>query len=68
MLHEVNLTRGADNVFQVILAPFTYIQSMPSKGVRDRLIDSLNIWLQVPEEPLQIIRNVVHLLHTSSLM
>lgn len=53
---------------QIILAPFNYIKSMPSKGVREKLIDSLNIWFQIPEESLKIIKDIVGLLHTASLM
>lgn len=53
---------------QIILAPFNYIKSLPSKGVRDILIDSLNVWFQLPERSLQIIKKVVDLLHTSSLL
>lgn len=41
---------------------------MPSKGVREKLIDSLNIWFQIPEESLKVIKDIVDLLHTSSLM
>ncbi|KAI5795731.1 putative geranylgeranyl pyrophosphate synthase, partial [Geopyxis carbonaria] len=52
----------------IVLAPFNYIKSLPSKGVRDILIDSLNVWFQLPENSLQIIKKVVDLLHTSSLL
>lgn len=51
-----------------MLAPYLYIKSLPGKGIRDILIDALNIWLQVPEKDLVIIKKVVELLHTSSLM
>jgi hypothetical protein len=53
---------------QVIMAPYIYIKSLPGKGIRDILIDALNVWLQVPERQLGIIKKVVELLHTSSLM
>ncbi|KAG2414728.1 hypothetical protein HFD88_003920 [Aspergillus terreus] len=52
----------------IVLAPFKYIKSMPSKGVREKLIDALNWWFKVPQPELEIIQNVVDLLHTSSLM
>ena len=32
------------------------------------LIDALDVWLQIPEGSLNIIKKVVDLLHTSSLM
>ncbi|KAF2839697.1 terpenoid synthase, partial [Patellaria atrata CBS 101060] len=50
-----------------ILAPFRYINSPPSKGVKDVLIDALNAWHHVPEGSLETIKSVVDLLHTSSL-
>lgn len=50
------------------MAPYQYIKSLPGKGVRDMLIDALNVWLQVPQYQLDIIKKVVELLHTSSLM
>jgi geranylgeranyl pyrophosphate synthase len=53
---------------EVVLAPFKYIESLPSKGVRNILIDALNVWFKVPEASCNIIREVVALLHTSSLM
>ncbi|KAF1829994.1 terpenoid synthase [Decorospora gaudefroyi] len=52
----------------IVMAPYLYIKSLPGKGVRDMLIDALNIWLQVPQYQLGIIKKVVELLHTSSLM
>lgn len=41
---------------------------MPSKGVRNSVIDGLEMWYQVPERSLAIIREIVNLLHSSSLM
>ncbi|KAL8684005.1 MAG: hypothetical protein Q9186_000035 [Xanthomendoza sp. 1 TL-2023] len=50
------------------LAPYEYVKSMPSKKVREVLIDGLNRWLQLPEKSLDIIRNIVVMLHTAALM
>ncbi|KAI9841642.1 MAG: hypothetical protein M1837_000489 [Sclerophora amabilis] len=52
----------------IIFAPFKYIKSLPSKGVRDILIDALDVWFRIPKRSLNIIKEVVDLLHTSSLM
>lgn len=41
---------------------------MPSKKVREDLIDGLNRWLQLPEMSLNRIRNIVVMLHTAALM
>ena len=53
---------------KIVLAPFNYLNSLPSKGVRDKAIDALNVWLQVPEGVLKSIRSVINMLHGASLM
>lgn len=55
-------------IAQIVLQPQHYLESMPSKGVRNSVIDGLEMWYQVPERSLAIIREIVNLLHTSSLM
>ncbi|KAK2052113.1 geranylgeranyl pyrophosphate synthase [Colletotrichum caudatum] len=50
------------------MAPFKYIASLPSKGVRDTFIDALNWWLQVPEDSLLTIKTIISMLHDSSLL
>lgn len=52
----------------VLLAPCTYIGSMPSKGVRKSLIDALNTWLRVPKASTTVIEDIVRLLHDASLI
>ncbi|KAI4940773.1 hypothetical protein J4E91_011217 [Alternaria rosae] len=49
-------------------APFEYITSLPSKGVRDTFIDALNIWLDVPEPTVSRIKSLGNRLHAASLM
>lgn len=49
-------------------APFNYITSLPSKGVRDIFIDALNIWLDVPEPIVSRIKSLGSRLHAASLM
>ncbi|KAK6084429.1 polyprenyl synthetase [Seiridium cupressi] len=53
---------------EIILQPQHYLESMPSKGVRNSVIDGLEMWYQVPERSLATIREIVNLLHSSSLM
>ncbi|RAR00829.1 geranylgeranyl diphosphate synthase [Stemphylium lycopersici] len=53
---------------EIIEAPAKYIQSMPSKGVRSKVIDGLNLWLKVSPEALHVVKKVTDLLHTASLM
>ncbi|KAM0366670.1 hypothetical protein ACHAPK_008142 [Fusarium culmorum] len=52
----------------MILQPQKYLEMMPSKGFRDAVIDGLEVWYQVPEKPLAIIRDLVNHLHSASLM
>jgi hypothetical protein len=53
---------------QTILEPFTYISASPGKDMRSQLIDAFNIWLRVPLESLDIIKQVVAELHNASLL
>ncbi|KAJ8594222.1 terpenoid synthase [Rhizopogon salebrosus TDB-379] len=52
----------------LILAPFTYITSRPGKETCTLLIEALNVWLAVPHEQLTVIRHIVRMLHSASLM
>ena len=56
----------ADN--DAIESPSAYIASLPSKGVRAVLIESLNCWLNVPTKSLKVIEAVVTQLHNASLI
>ncbi|KAH7883324.1 isoprenoid synthase domain-containing protein [Phlebopus sp. FC_14] len=51
-----------------LLEPFLYIESCPSKEFRSQLIEAFNQWLQVPVEQLELITQVVRLLHNASLL
>lgn len=42
--------------------------AMPGKGVRGAVLNAINLWYQVPGEALEIIKTIVKLTHTSSLM
>lgn len=53
---------------QTISEPCVYLESLPSKGVRNSVIDGLEAWFHVPEKSLRTIRNIVNTLHSSSLM
>jgi geranylgeranyl diphosphate synthase type 3 len=52
----------------LLLEPFTYLLSNPGKDIRSQLIEAFNVWLRVPSEDLEVIRKVVEMLHTSSLL
>ncbi|KAM0755431.1 terpenoid synthase [Meredithblackwellia eburnea MCA 4105] len=52
----------------VLLEPYSYLAAIPGKEIRSQLIDAFNFWLQVPEQDLIIIKKVVQMLHTASLL
>ncbi|KAJ0116069.1 Geranylgeranyl pyrophosphate synthase A [Diaporthe amygdali] len=49
-------------------APFHYTSSLPSKGVRDKLIGGLNIWVGASPKALDSVTSVVVDVHNLSLM
>lgn len=53
---------------QILVEPYDYLTSIPGKEVRSALIDAFNVWLQVPPENLVMIKKVVQMLHTASLL
>jgi hypothetical protein len=53
---------------QILVEPYTYLTQNPGKEIRTKLIDAFNLWLQVPEEDLDVIRRVVRMLHGGSLL
>ncbi|KAH6840594.1 isoprenoid synthase domain-containing protein [Chaetomium sp. MPI-CAGE-AT-0009] len=52
----------------VLEAPSRYVDSLPGKGIRDKTINALNVWYQVPSQQIAIISKVIDLLHGASLM
>ncbi|KAL3474597.1 isoprenoid synthase domain-containing protein [Aspergillus californicus] len=52
----------------VLEAPYEYLNSLQSKNMRNKFIDTLNAWLRVPSGSLQLIKNIIQMLHNSSLM
>jgi len=51
-----------------LLEPYSYLSSVPGKEVRSQLIDAFNHWLRVDQRELQVIKRVVRMLHTASLL
>ncbi|KAE8391647.1 isoprenoid synthase domain-containing protein [Aspergillus alliaceus] len=52
----------------VIAQPFNYINSLPSKRVRETFVDALNTWFHAPDRSVNIIRGAIGDLHRCSLM
>ncbi|KAK2760326.1 hypothetical protein FQN54_002394 [Arachnomyces sp. PD_36] len=53
---------------EIVLAPYKYISSLPSKGVRKAAITALDTWLNIPEAPLSAIRVVTDYIHNTTLL
>lgn len=53
---------------KILLGPYDYMAGHPGKNIRAQLIAAFNVWLKVPETSLDIIKSVVSMLHTASLL
>lgn len=51
-----------------LLAIPRYIQSLPSKNIRSKLVDAFNIWMQLPENQLSVVKEVISDLHSATLI
>ncbi|CAI7646058.1 unnamed protein product [Penicillium glandicola] len=65
---DVIIQKTSEIETTVIQAPYDYISSLPSKGVRDQAIDALNVWCRVPASKVDRIKLVTNMLHNTSLM
>lgn len=52
----------------MINAPIQYIESLPSKNIRDKTVDAFDIWFNVPAKDIAKIKQVVGICHNASLM
>ena len=53
---------------QIVRGPLDYLLKSPGKDIRRKFIHAFNEWLRIPEEKLNIITEIVGLLHTASLL
>ncbi|TVY86897.1 Geranylgeranyl pyrophosphate synthase [Lachnellula willkommii] len=53
---------------QILMGPYEYLMAQPGKNIRSQLIAAFNEWLEVPPESLEVIKKVVGMLHTASLL
>ena len=51
-----------------VLEPFAYISESPGKDVRGALIDAFNVWLKIPADKVDTIKQIVSRLHNASLL
>ncbi|KAI0164295.1 isoprenoid synthase domain-containing protein [Hypoxylon sp. FL1284] len=57
-----------DEKEKVLMGPFEYLFSHPGKDIRRLMVNSFNAFLEVPQESLDVITEVVGMLHTASLL
>jgi geranylgeranyl diphosphate synthase type 3 len=50
------------------LEPYTYLSQIPGKEIRSKLIEAFNLWLNVPEDDLVVVKRIVRMLHNASLL
>ncbi|CAM9169674.1 unnamed protein product [Pylaiella littoralis] len=50
------------------MEPFHYINQVPGKDVRGKLIDAFQVWLDIPADSIDAIKDVVGMLHNASLL
>lgn len=48
--------------------PVHYIESLPSKNMRSKVIDALNVWFKLSDSQLSSIKGVINDLHNSTLI
>lgn len=57
-----------EEVDQIVLQPFEYIQKVPGKNIRSKLVLALNHWFKVPQEKIEHVTSIIQIIHTASLM
>ena len=62
----------AENKFKfnddVLREPYDYLTQMPGKGVRIKLVKAFNHWLNISKEKMDIICDIIQMLHNASLL
>ncbi|RKO85719.1 geranylgeranyl diphosphate synthase 1, isoform CRA_a [Blyttiomyces helicus] len=53
---------------KILLEPYQYLRDHPGKEIRTRLVAAFGLWMSVPQDALDTIREVVEMLHTASLL
>jgi hypothetical protein len=53
---------------ELVFAPIKYLESLPSKGFREAIVDGMDGWLHLPKRSISTIKDVVKHVHTASLL
>ncbi|KIK55691.1 hypothetical protein GYMLUDRAFT_248501 [Collybiopsis luxurians FD-317 M1] len=67
-LEDLKLNLELPMCTQIIEAPYQYISSLPSKGIRDKFIDALSYWFKVPPDVVEQIKAITNRSHQASLL
>nr|A0A7D0AGU9.1 RecName: Full=Terpene synthase; Short=EoTPS [Matsumurasca onukii]QAX24808.1 terpene synthase [Matsumurasca onukii] len=59
---------GDKDLDEKLLQPFTYILQVPGKQIRAKLAHAFNYWLKIPNDKLNIVGEIIQMLHNSSLL
>ena len=51
-----------------LIEPYTYINGIPGKNIREKLIDSWNLFYHCPAEKVEEIKKIITMLHNASLL
>eukprot|EP00842_Homolaphlyctis_polyrhiza_P007115 jgi/Hompol1/993/HPOL_001168-RA len=53
---------------RIVLRPYEYLLENPGQDIRNKLIQGFQLFLNVPEDKLDTIKQVIQMLHTASLL
>jgi len=68
VVHDKDATWKDEDVEQILTEPYTYVTSNPGKEIRTLLINAFNIWLQIPDDKLELVKETTKMLHNASLL
>ncbi|OQR93281.1 geranylgeranyl pyrophosphate synthetase [Thraustotheca clavata] len=51
-----------------LLEPWYYIRAMPGKNIRAIMVDAFQQWLNIPQDKINVIKDIVGTLHDASLL
>ncbi|XP_065313974.1 geranylgeranyl pyrophosphate synthase-like isoform X2 [Gordionus sp. m RMFG-2023] len=51
-----------------LLAPYFYISELPGKQIRTKLSKAFNHWLNIPDDKIELIVQIIQMLHNASLL
>ena len=53
---------------KLLLEPYEYLEANPGKDFRSKMIAAFDLWLKVSKEEKDLIKRIVSMLHTASLL